>query len=429
MKKNLLLIASLFAGIFATAQVDENGYTTVNITMEPNYAKQVFFKLATNTATPVAASSWDISFQKAPGGMGMGSIRVNDHKITTFYEASANIADWATINVANEATWTKLYNSETEWSVGAFDNGGETTPPFGFGWGIYDMATHFVNGSRIFVLKSSATQYTKIIITKLDPQATGGPTYTFKHSTWNGTEWSADQTGTAVVPDDSATDFVYFSFETNATVTVAPPTTDWDFVFTKYSGLVPAGETPVMYTVTGALHNTAAGIEAISVNEAGTLTNFTVPYAVDFSEDINTIGDKWKSFSGGAYVIPEKTYYVKYADGTTYRMYFLSFGGQTTGNLSFKYKDVTALVGTEEFNKTSFSIYPNPSSDKNITINHNLDAKGAINIYSLTGSRVYTGELETTGNQSLNLSSLASGMYIVKIDSGNYSETKKLIIQ
>lgn len=430
MKKNLLLVASLFAGFFSTAQeVDENGYTTVNVTMEPAYAKQVFYKLSTNTQTPAVASSWDISFQKSPGGMSMGAIRVNDHKVTAFYEASANIADWATIDVANEANWTKLYNSETEWSIGAFDNGSDIAPPFGFGWGVYDMGTHHVNGTRIFVLKVSATNYKKIIIEDLNTQAAGGPTYTFKHSTWNGTEWSADQTGIVTVASDSTTDFIYFSLDTNASVTVAPVTTAWDFVFTKYSGLVDAGGTSVMYTVNGALQNTAAGVKAVAVEEAGTLTDFTVPAADAFSDNINTIGDKWKSFNGTAYSIAEKTYYIKYSDGTVYRMYFLSFEGSATGNLSFKYKEVTETAGLNDLNKASFSIYPNPSADRNVTINHNLDAKGTVNIYSLTGARVYTGELDNTGAQSLNLSSLSAGMYIVKIDSGNYSESKKLVIQ
>jgi hypothetical protein len=87
------------------------------------------------------------------------------------------------------------------------------------------------------------------------------------------------------------------------------------------------------------------------------------------------------------------------------------------------------IAGTNDLNTTSFSIYPNPTADRNITINHNLDTKGSVNIYSLTGAKVYTGELDNTGTQSLNLSSLSAGMYIVKIESASYSESKKLIIQ
>lgn len=434
MRKNLLLLASLFFGVAATAQeVDENGYTTVNIAMQPAYASQVYYKLGTNTQTPVTAANWDISFQKSPGGMSMGSIRVNDHKAATFYEASANIADWATINVANEANWTKLYNSETTWSEGAFDNGSDNTPQLGFGWGVYNMGNHHVTGTRIFVIKASATNYTKIIIEDYDSQGAGGPTYTFKHSTWNGTAWSADQTGTAVVSAGLATDFVYFSFTTNATVTVSPASTDWDFVFRKYNGLVQSQGGDVMYGVTGALHNsTANGVTIAAVNEAGTLTDFTLPATDAYSSNINTIGDKWKVFNQGtmSYEFPDKTYYVKYADGTIYRMYFITFEGSQTGNLSFKVKNVTPTAGIEDVKATAaFSIYPNPTVNKTVTVAYdNAQGNGNISIFSLTGAKVLEAKAGAA-SQELNLSNLNAGIYIVKFEAGNYTETKKLVIQ
>ncbi|MHA3789661.1 T9SS type A sorting domain-containing protein [Flavobacterium hauense] len=86
------------------------------------------------------------------------------------------------------------------------------------------------------------------------------------------------------------------------------------------------------------------------------------------------------------------------------------------------------VTGIEDLNKTSFSIYPNPTADRNVTISHNLEANGTVNIYTLTGAKVFSGELNQ-GSQNLNLSALSAGMYIVKIESGNYSESKKLIVQ
>ncbi len=91
-----------------------------------------------------------------------------------------------------------------------------------------------------------------------------------------------------------------------------------------------------------------------------------------------------------------------------------------------KWSAITA--GAEDFAKTSFSIYPNPTADKNVTINSNIDANGTVSVYTLTGAKVFASELNT-GAQTLNLSSLSAGMYIVKIASGNYSESKKLIIK
>jgi hypothetical protein len=425
MRKNLLLLASLFFGVTATAQLDENGYYTVNIAMQPGYASQVYYKLGSDTQTQVAAASWDLAFQKAVG-QNLGAVRVNDHKAGTFYEASANVADWATIDVANEGTWTKLYNSEITWSEGAFDNGSDNTPQFGFGWGLYDMGDHHVRGTRIFVLKTSATNYKKIILEDLNPI---NGTFAFKYATWNGTAWSADQTATINYADNAGTAFIYYSLETNATVTVAPADNAWDFVFRKYNGLVPSQGGDVMYGVTGALHNsTATGVTIAAVEEAGTLTDFTLPATDAYSSNINTIGDKWKVFNQGAmaYEFPDKTYYVKYADGTIYRMYFLTFEGSATGNLSFKLKNVTPTAGINDFAKESFAVYPNPSVNKTVTVA--ASQNGNISIYALTGAKVFEAKA-AANSQELNLSNLNAGIYIVKFEAGNATVTKKLVIQ
>ena len=428
MKRNLLLVASLFAVFFASAQIDENGYTTVNTSMEAQYAKQVYYKFSDNTQTAVAANSWDIAFQKSAGGMDLGAVRINDFKVTAIYE-SGNASTWSTTDVANVANWTQLYNSVTEWGTGAFNTASDNTPSFGFAWGLYDMGTHLVNGTRVFVLQygqGGTATYKKMIIDNLNVQTVGGPTYTLKTSTLTGTTWSADQTVTAQVATTSTANFVYLSLDTNTLVTVAPSDTAWDFVFNKYYDVVTSPDGDVMYNLTGALTNNAT---VAAVDEAGTLTSFTLPAATAYTADINGIGDKWKSFNGQAYSIPEKTYYVKTSDNKIYRMYFTSFAGGSTGNITFKFKEVTPTAGLDQFNKSTFSIYPNPSADKNITINHNLEAKGTVNVFTLTGANVFSGELNNSGSQSLNLSSLSTGMYIVKIESGSYSESKKLVIQ
>ncbi|RWX01569.1 T9SS type A sorting domain-containing protein [Flavobacterium cerinum] len=88
-----------------------------------------------------------------------------------------------------------------------------------------------------------------------------------------------------------------------------------------------------------------------------------------------------------------------------------------------------AVSGTEDFAKTSFTIYPNPATDRNITIDSNLDTKADVNIYTLTGMKVYTGELNNTRAQNLNLSSLSAGIYMIKVSAGNFSESKKLILR
>jgi len=90
------------------------------------------------------------------------------------------------------------------------------------------------------------------------------------------------------------------------------------------------------------------------------------------------------------------------------------------------WQSVTA--GVDGINANSLSIYPNPTANKNITLTYNNLSNGFVSIYSLTGAKVYETTVNGTG-KNINLSSLSSGMYIVKLDSGSQSVTKKLIIQ
>lgn len=85
-------------------------------------------------------------------------------------------------------------------------------------------------------------------------------------------------------------------------------------------------------------------------------------------------------------------------------------------------------AGIDDLNKNTFSIFPNPTADKNITINHNLEGNGTISVFSLTGAKVFSTALNAA-SQNVNLASLSAGMYIVKIESGNYTASKKLVIQ
>jgi len=423
MKKNLLLIASIFVSGLAMAQ------TEVTIPMEAAYAKQVYYKFSTNTQTAVAANSWDIAVEKAPGMMSLGGIRVNDGIGIRTFQASASAADWATISVANEAGWTELYNSDTTWSTGSIDQG-----TAGYGWGDYNVnGDHHVTGTVIYVLKYSATSYKKFFVEDYNPFTN---LITIKHATWDNTAaaWGADQT---YIVDNAALaegySWNYISLGTNGAATVAPADADWDIVFRKYFTEVTAQGQTAMYNVTGVFHNDNVTVAQVDV--AGT-TGPAAPAEDAYSGDINTIGDDWKTFGGASYTMGDHTYFLKYANGAIYRFYFTAFEGSATGVVKFNSQNI-ATAGLEDVNgNISFGIYPNPAVNKNITLVYDLknssSDKNTVSIYSLSGAKVF--ETEITNNsgfytKDLNLSNLSSGMYIVKMESGNASVTQKLVIQ
>jgi hypothetical protein len=264
--------------------------------------------------------------------------------------------------------------------------------------------------------------------------------YTIKFATWNGTEWSADATATAANTSNAGYTFNFIALDTNTLATVSPADADWDIAFGRYFSDLNAGTEldPMMYLVTGTLQNTTT-VQVAVTDETGASTDApTLPAADAYSDNINTIGDDWKVFNGTAYTTPENiTYYVKHTDGNIYRLYFTAFGGSATGDLTFKYKNVTPTAGLEELNaNVSFGFYPNPSADKNITLfydlKNNVSDKNTVSIYSLTGAKVYETELTSNGGfytKQVNLSNLSSGMYIVKMESGKASVSQKLVIQ
>lgn len=95
----------------------------------------------------------------------------------------------------------------------------------------------------------------------------------------------------------------------------------------------------------------------------------------------------------------------------------------TTSQVSSLYANPALSNSVAEINNFKFNLYPNPASDiLNIEFN---EAIKSVEIYSLQGQKV----LETNQTE-INISNLASGMYIVKVQdlSGSFA-TKKLIIE
>ncbi|NUY80855.1 T9SS type A sorting domain-containing protein [Flavobacterium sp. MAH-1] len=413
MKKTILLALAVF-GLASNAQ------TPGLVTQGAGYANQVYYKFSSNSTTAtVPAASWDIAFLRTSAFA--ISVRVNDSRIQTYEVGATSV--WSTVDVAQEANWTRLYNSDVEWETGSFDTGSAT-----YGWGEYNPVTHHVVGSKVFVLKtgSGATAAYKKI--KIDDFFGG---YTFTYSSWDGSAWSADTTQTVANSLNTDRFFNYFSLTTNAVVEVEPANTNWDLLFTQYVTDYTGG-VDNKYKVTGVL--THPDIQVAQHEQPdGLPANFTPT----FGEQINVIGFDWKTLNGNFQydVDSDQAFFVKLANGTVYRLTFDTFVGSSTGVTTFNQQDVTSQLSSEEFeNRVSFGIYPNPSVDKKISVLYDgaqADAKNSVSIFSLTGAKVYETNLDNNGfaNAELNLSNLNAGVYILKFQSGDYAATRKIVLQ
>jgi hypothetical protein len=93
-------------------------------------------------------NEWDLAFEMTGFS---SSIRVNTAKGLVVYETPVAIADWDGVQTVDSANWTRVDNADTSWSVSALNNGNNLQDPDGFnvGWGNYNMATHYIIGSKI----------------------------------------------------------------------------------------------------------------------------------------------------------------------------------------------------------------------------------------------------------------------------------------
>jgi Secretion system C-terminal sorting domain len=79
-----------------------------------------------------------------------------------------------------------------------------------------------------------------------------------------------------------------------------------------------------------------------------------------------------------------------------------------------------------------FKIYPNPSVNKTVTISYDNNISGndknSVEIYNLSGAKVFEAQMEEN-TKTLNLSELAAGVYILKLQSRDNATTKKLVLK
>ncbi len=86
--------------------------------------------------------------------------------------------------------------------------------------------------------------------------------------------------------------------------------------------------------------------------------------------------------------------------------------------------DLTLSV--DQFSTTDFSVYPNPSSNGLVHIKSNTGDAMSVTIFDVLGKQVMN---QTVSNNRLNVASLKSGIYIMKISQDNATVTKKLVIK
>lgn len=89
--------------------------------------------------------------------------------------------------------------------------------------------------------------------------------------------------------------------------------------------------------------------------------------------------------------------------------------------------DVTpTTLSTEDFNKNTFAVYPNPATNGFVNISSTSNEAIAVTVFDILGKQVIN---QTVNNNVLNVATLTSGVYVLKLSQNENVTTKKLVIK
>lgn len=174
-----------------------------------------------------------------------------------------------------------------------------------------------------------------------------------------------------------------------------------------------------------------------SVNSGTFVTNGMTGVFTGTSQDaaaMTTTLQAWTPLTPTTTAAPWSKDSVDYVATATETRYF-AIGGQGTlatanQQINVRIDDimitkVVGSVGIKTNALTEMSLYPNPTSG---ILNINAtEATSAVEVFNVIGDKVYSGNL-IKGNNAIDLSGLANGTYIVKMNSNNQTLTKKVVI-
>lgn len=409
---NAILSCSILACLgFATApelQAQEVIYDSVMLG-EGN-ANMSFYSLANGELAQVPLADWHIAVDVRPMG---ASARINGGLGLKLYPYGT-LAEWDNVDLATWVPGEPYRNDQTDWSYGAFSQGGDGM--FDFGWGEYDVVTHVVTSDAMYVVQLPDESWKKVALLSLSSGV-----YEMQFANLDGTDFFAVSIDKA---DYDGQLFAYCNLQTG-TVEALEPAEPWDIAFFTYEEEVAPG---TYYPVTGGLIHPNVTVQ----QSEGLADPFADgAYSEDsFSLETNAIGHDWKSFvPGQGYAIEaERCYFVADSYGDVWRLVFTGYGGSATGEITFGLLEAeTAANSIAEAPAEAARFYPNPlASGQPLTITTERAAR--VRVFATTGLQIIDEQL--VGVLQLNLPELTSGLYIVEMTEANGTRhTHQLIVQ
>jgi hypothetical protein len=394
MKHFSLLLCLLCLLRFAQAQ-----HVTDSVSMGPGYANMIWYSLKNGIQSTSPKNDWDIAFQT--GGMSSGIRTQFGAGVKLWVYPNADTSGWNSVDTAGMSAWSELANSDTDWSVGAFNASADPNDPFDLGWGKYSMVTHQVVGDSLFVIRLRDQSIRKMHIMRL---ASG--TFTYRAAELNGT---GDTTYSLSKSLYNSKRFIYQDLQSGGILSKEPDTAAWDLVFTQYAAFLPQP-----FNVMGLLQNNR--VEAVKVHPVD--TSYLQWSAHTFSSHINTLGYDWKRFSAGQWSLEDSTvYFIKDIEGAIWKLVFTGFGGSATGTTHFTKERVqqAPLALDVDTPAPAMHVYPNPAQDR-IWVSgiEGSDNDNRFRVTDVLGNSVsVTGIYKGAGLYGIELGDLPTGLYFL----------------
>jgi len=411
-----------------------------SVALGNKYQNEVWYNLSTGVVKSSDHNNWDIAFQTSFGA----GVHVNGAKgLSVWVVPDKTVEDFKTFSskdtVGMAGSWKYYLNSEDSWNIGAFNLGldGFANDDGDYGWGQYDMGSHFTVGTKLFVVKLNNTTYKKFYV-----EALAGEEFSFVYANLDGTD---EALGKVAKKSFKGKNFGYFALDKAEPVDREPLSVDWHLVFGKYVMNYPTGDGGFMpYTVTGVRHN--LGFRVAKVTGVAPETAEPIEWVEEnYVRKITTIGSDWKTFNmaGGTYDIKQDWVYFLSNDSIQnmkpqiYRLYFTGFEGSATGLIKFQKEAIpTSVIEKDGQKLADFSIYPSIiNKGENITLavnNFSSLSIAKIEILSLDGRSMNTFDVNLSNSMiafETNNLNLSAGMYFVKVTIDNKSGIEKLIVK
>jgi hypothetical protein len=425
MKKILLTFSfiSCLTGAFAQTVAD-------SAVLGTGYANDVYYSMKNGHVKTTEGTNWHLAFSvrnTLPPNNVLRSVSViaNEGRGVRVFETPFDVSQWNAFDSAGYASWGNPHNSDSTWDIGPFNANRNLANPFDFGWGAYDISSHDVYGSGIYLVRittgsgpSAINTFKKLTIDALIYDTLWVFTYANLDNT--------DSTSMTINKKDySGKLFAYHNLVNDSTFD-REPSAPWDLLFTRYSTFVTQFGQTFFSATTGVLSNATVTTSKV----AGIPVSLAQPGV--YAGNIANIGTDWKINPGPGqpnFVMKDSlAYFIKRADGQTDKLVFTGLTTSATGVVSFNKTAVTPGTGVKEASTADFvALYPNPATSA-ITIQLKENKTATVIVYDIAGRNRLNTTVRGIEN-TIDISDLKSGMYFVSVESNGARKTTRLIVQ